>query len=142
MLSNNEEDEDEEGTMTDEEKNKSAQEKETALTKARGEHLKASTFITSIGLDPSLVLDMYKLNKNRNDDTHDEDYKLFISKKVTNPKNVKALGEIRTALSKLHEANTSKTDYCSGLRGLYRPQLLRQMQRPVKNSSLKPPRNR
>ena len=125
--------------MTDEEKNKSAQEKETALTKARGEHLKASTFITSIGLDPSLVLDMYDSNKNRNNDT---DCKLFISKNFTNPKNVKALGEIRTALSKLHEGNTSKTDYCSGLRALYRPQLPRQMQRPVKNSSLKPPRNR
>ena len=132
LLSDNEEDEDEEDTMTTEESNKSVQEKETALTKARDGHLKASTFITLIGLDPSLVLDMYESNKN----------KLFISKKVTNPKNVKALGEIRTALFKLHEGNTSKSDYCSGLRALYRPQLPRQMQKPVKNSSLKPPRNR
>jgi hypothetical protein len=68
-----------------------------------------------IGLDPSLVLDMCESNKN----------KLFIS-------NVKALDEIRTALFKLHEGNTPKTDYCSGLRALYRPQLPRQMQNPVK----------
>jgi hypothetical protein len=105
LLSDDEDEE--EDTMTDEERTKSAQEKEAALTKARDGHLKASTFIKSIGLDPSLVLDMYKLNKNRNDDTHDEDYKLFISKKVTNPKNVKALGKIQASLLKLHEGNAA-----------------------------------
>ena len=107
LLSDDEEDEDEEDTMTDEERTKSAQEKEAALTKAQDGHLRASTFIMSIGLDHTLVRDMYKLNKNRNDDTHDEDCKLFISKKVTSPKNVKALGEIRASLLKLHEGNAA-----------------------------------
>eukprot|EP01036_Dinobryon_divergens_P032432 gene32432-42019_t len=101
------EDKDEDDTMTDEERTKSAEEKEAALTTARDGHLKASTFIESIGLDPSLVLDMYKLNKNHNDDTHDDDWRLKITKKVTNPHNLKALGEIQASLLKLHEGNAA-----------------------------------
>lgn len=50
---------------------------------------------------------MYKLNTNHNDNTHDEDCKLLISKKVTSAKNVKALREIQASLLKLHEGNAA-----------------------------------
>ena len=102
LLSDDEEG-DEEENITDKER----AEQIAALAMARDGHLKASAFIVSIGLDPVLILDMHKMNKNRDYDTHDEDSKLKISKKLTSRKNQEALSEIKISLLKIHEGNAA-----------------------------------
>jgi hypothetical protein len=65
----------------------------------------ARAFLTSLSLDPDLILSLYRLNKDRNDDTHDEDFKLNAKKTVKALANQKALGEIRSTLLSVTEAH-------------------------------------
>lgn len=67
----------------------------------------ASSFITGMDLDPTLIRDLHKFNKDRNDDTHDEDCNLKTSRKITSPRNQAALKELKTVVDKIETGHAS-----------------------------------
>jgi hypothetical protein len=77
------------------------------VNKKNADYGKASTFLTGLGLDASLVRDLRVFNKARNDDTNDEECKLKAKFKVTSNKNQAALKELRTTLQRLDEGHAA-----------------------------------
>jgi hypothetical protein len=83
------------------------EEAKAALVEARNQNALATRFIESLGLDVTLVRELYRMNQDRNSEVHDADCKMKTSKKITSAKNQAALKEIRNVLTKIKPENAA-----------------------------------